>query len=325
MDVRSEAEYNHGHIPHATSLPLFNNDERKIIGTLYKQQGKNEAVLEGLDIVGKKMSGFVRFVQPLVKDNKVFVHCWRGGMRSGSMAWLLNLFGYEVSVLTGGYKAYRRQTLDTLQRKFRYLILGGRTGSGKTALLHALKQNGEQVIDLEGLANHKGSAFGALGQAAQPSTEQFENMVAEELKKFDPQRIVWLEDESRTIGKVFLDVNFWNHLRCSPLFVVDLPVEVRSKKLLKEYGCYSNDELKNSFGNITRRLGNEQWKNAIAAIEENDLEAAAKIALQYYDKAYDKGIAMKETKEIYRFSFLEDDKSAIAQTLLKAANEKYGN
>lgn len=325
LDVRSEGEFNYGRIPHATNLPLFNNEERKLVGTAYKRQGKNEAVLLGLDIVGKKMADFIRFVQPLIKDNKVFVHCLRGGMRSGSMAWLLNLFGYEVFVLKGGYKSYRHHVLALLTKKFHYIVLGGKTGSGKTIALNELKNLGEQTIDLEALANHKGSAFGALGQLQQPSTEHFENLMAEELKTFDSNKRVWLEDESRTIGKVFLDMNFWNHLRLSPLFIIELPLQARLKKLVEEYGNFSVEELKTSFGNIVRRLGNEQWKNAIAALEEKNIDLAAKIALHYYDKAYDKGIAMKETKEIFRFAFEENNAHAIANTLIAEANKKYGN
>ncbi len=325
LDVRSEGEFNYGHIPHATNLPLFNNEERKIVGTTYKQNSRNEAILIGLDIVGKKMGDFVRFVQPVIKENKVFVHCWRGGMRSGSMAWLLNLFGYEVFVLKGGYKSYRHQVLDVIGKKFRFIVIGGRTGSGKTAVLNELKIQGEQVIDLEGIANHKGSAFGALGQPPQPSTEHFENLLAEELKIFDVKRRVWLEDESKTIGRVFLDLNFWNNLRLSPLFVIDLPLEIRLNKLAEEYGRFSHEELKTAFGNIVRRLGNEQCKNAITALEEKNTKLAAEIALYYYDKAYDKGITMKETKEVFRFAFEEEDVKSIASTLIEAANKKYGN
>lgn len=325
LDVRSEGEFNYGHIPHATNLPLFNNEERKIIGTTYKQQSRNEAILVGLDIVGKKMGDFVRFVQPLIKENKVFVHCWRGGMRSGSMAWLLNLFGYEVFVLKGGYKSYRHHVLNELAKEFRFIVIGGRTGSGKTNLLSALKAIGEQVVDLEKLANHKGSAFGALGQQPQPSTEHFENFLAEELKLLNPEKRIWLEDESKLIGKVHLDLNFWNTLRTSPLFVIVLPLEVRVKNLLKDYGNFSTEDLKKSFSNIVNRLGNEQWKNAVAALEENNFERAAKIALHYYDKAYDRGITLKETKEIFRFAFEENNYTAIAKTLINEADKKYGN
>lgn len=319
LDVRSEGEYHYGHILHATNLPLFNNEERKIIGTAYKQEGRNEAILIGLDLVGKKMAGFIRFVQPLIKENKVFVHCWRGGMRSSSMAWLLKLFGYEVFVLNGGYKAYRHYVLEIISTKFSYIIIGGKTGSGKTSVLHELKKNGEQVIDLEGLANHKGSAFGALGQALQPSTEHFENLLAEELKTFNSHRKVWLEDESRSVGKVFLDLNFWNNLTVAPVLVIDLPLPLRVKKLVEDYGIFSSDDLKKSFEQIIRRLGDEQYKNALAALEEKDFETAASIALSYYDKAYEKGIALKETKNVMRIAFDEDDYSAIAKELIKHA------
>ena len=271
------------------------------------------------------MANFIRFVKPLIKDNKAFVHCWRGGMRSGSMAWLLNLFGYEVFVLKGGYKSYRHHVLDIIAKKFNYIVIGGRTGSGKTAVLSELKKMGEQVIDLEALANHKGSAFGALGQEAQPSTEHFENLLSEELKKFDKNKRVWLEDESKTIGRVFLDLNFWNHLRLSPLFVIDLPLDVRVKRLVNDYGENMIEGLEKSITNIKKRLGNEQWKAALDALQQKEFAVAAQTTLHYYDKAYDKGISMKETKEIFRFAFEIDDLNAIAKTLINEADRKYGN
>lgn len=319
LDVRSEGEYNYGHIPHAINLPLFNNEERKIVGTAYKKEGKNPAILLGLDIVGPKMGEMVRFVQPRIKENKIFVHCWRGGMRSGSVAWLLNLFGYEVFVLKGGYKSYRQHVLGVIARKFNYIVLGGRTGSGKTEVLYELKKVGEQVIDLEGLAQHKGSAFGALGQQQQPSTEHFENLLAEELKQFDESKTVWLEDESKTIGKVFLDLNFWNNLCGASLFVIDLPLDIRVKKLVGEYGSFSVEELKTSFEKIVRRLGSEQCKKAIQALEEKDFELPATIALVYYDKAYDKGIAMKKNQKIMRFTFEKYAPAEIVTTFIREA------
>jgi tRNA 2-selenouridine synthase len=188
IDVRSPKEFTKGHIPHAVNLPLFNDEERAKIGTLYKQKGKNNAIETGLEIVGPKMADFVRFVKPLAKESKIFVHCWRGGMRSGSMAWLFDTMGYEVFTLKDGYKAYRRQVLEGLGRKARYIIVGGRTGCGKTEILHKLREYGEQILDLEKLANHKGSAFGALGEAPQQGTEQFENNLHFEMSKLDLRR-----------------------------------------------------------------------------------------------------------------------------------------
>jgi tRNA 2-selenouridine synthase len=325
LDVRSEAEYAYGHIPGAVNLPLFNNDERKIVGTLYKQKGQQEAILQGLDITGPKMAGFVRFVQQSISENKVFVHCWRGGMRSGSMAWLFNLFGYEVYTLKGGYKSYRHRTLEIIGHKYKFIIIGGRTGTGKTAALHQLKEAGEQIIDLEQLANHKGSAFGALGQPPQPSTEHFENLLATELQKLSPDKRIWLEDESKTIGRVFLDLNLWKNMCIAPIFVIDIPFQLRLKRLVSDYGENHIAGLEQAILNIQKRLGNEQCKNAIDALRERNFERAAEITLNYYDKAYDKSLALKEGKETIRFSFEEDNMEHIAAELMNAANRNYGN
>lgn len=318
LDVRSEGEHNYGHIPGSVNLPLFNNEERKIVGTIYKQTGRQEAILRGLDIAGKKMSDFVRFVQERSTREKVFVHCWRGGMRSEGMAWLMNLYGYEVFVLKGGYKSYRRRVLDILAKKFLFLVIGGRTGSGKTEILQQLKNAGEQVIDLEALAHHKGSAFGALGQPAQPSTEHFENLLAAEMEGFNPKKPVWLEDEAKTIGRVFLDLNFWNNMQAAPLFVIETPVEERIKKLVATYGSFSVAALQQSFTNIQKRLGNEQCKNAIAALNEGNITQAAEIAIHYYDKAYDKALTMKKDIEIKRVTIGEN----ILEQLLEEAKKR---
>ncbi|MBL0309568.1 MAG: tRNA 2-selenouridine(34) synthase MnmH [Bacteroidetes bacterium] len=325
IDVRSEGEYEYGHIPQAVNMPLFNNEERKIVGTLYKQQGKEEAIIMGRQIAEKKIPGFLEFVVGHKKSERVFVHCWRGGMRSEGVAMLLHQHGYKVSVLKGGYKSYRHRVLNILAEPFRFIVLGGKTGSGKTDVLQQLKQRGAQMVDLEALAQHKGSAFGALGQAAQPSTEHFENLVAEEMKYFDRNKPVWVEDESRTIGRVFLDLNLWNHMRVSPLFVIELPEEIRLKKLIREYGSFSIEELKESITKIKKRLGNEQWKLAIDALASGDVPQAVQIALRYYDKAYEKGIALKDTKNIIHLLFEDGQPDSIANTLIEQAHKNYGN
>jgi tRNA 2-selenouridine synthase len=322
IDVRSEGEYHYGHIPQATNLPLFDNEERKTVGTLYKQQGRNEAILAGLDIVGKKMSGFIRFIQPLIKDNQVYVHCWRGGMRSSSMAWLFNNFGYEVGVLKGGYKAYRHFVLQQLARNYKMIVIGGRTGSGKTELLHTLKAMGEQIIDLESLANHKGSAFGALGMPPQPTTEHFENMLAEELAKTDSEKRLWVEDESKNIGQVFLDLHLWNNMRSSPVFAIELPLQTRLQKLVSTYSKNEKEALEQSITTIKKRLGNEQWKMAVDALHAGDFVKVAELTLYYYDKAYNKGLSMRDGQEITRFIFENETIDTIARTLIQAADKK---
>ena len=316
IDVRSPKEFNKGHIPHAINLPLFNDEERAKVGTIYKQTGRNEAIEAGLEIVGPKMADFVRFVKPLAKDNKIFVHCWRGGMRSGSMAWLFDTMGYEVYTLNSGYKAYRHLVLEGLGRQASYIILGGRTGSGKTEILHHLQQIGQQILDFEKLAHHKGSAFGALGEKPQPSTEQFENNLYLEMSKLDLSKSIWLEDESKNIGKCSITNELWAHMCKAPLIVLDIPLELRVKRLVKDYGVMPIDGLEDAVRRIERRLGNEAMKDALSNLLEGNLHEFARITLHYYDKAYDHSLAIKDTKDITILPFETDDINRIAQKLL---------
>ena len=168
IDVRSPAEYDNAHIPGALSLPLFSNDERAAVGTIYKQCGKVKAVSKGLEIAGPKLSSFAKFALSLKTDH-LLIHCWRGGMRSSSMAWLIETLGIKCTLLEGGYKSYRSHIRAELAKPFKIALLGGYTGSGKTELLQHLHNNNQQIIDLEAIAKHKGSAFGAIGQPQQPS------------------------------------------------------------------------------------------------------------------------------------------------------------
>lgn len=315
IDVRSPKEFIKGHIPHAVNLPLFNDEERAKIGMLYKQKGRSEAIEVGLEIVGPKMVDFVRFVKPLARENKIFVHCWRGGMRSGSMAWLFDTMGYKVYTLKSGYKAYRNLVLEGLGRQARYIIIGGRTGSGKTAILHKLRERGEQIVDLEGLANHKGSAFGALGELPQPSTEQFENNLYLEMSKLDPAKPIWLEDESKNIGRCTITNELWSNMVKAPLVVIDIPLEVRVKRLVEDYGKMPIEGLEESIRKIERRLGNEAMKDALHSLGERDFANVARITLHYYDKAYDHGLASKETKDITILPFETDDMEEIVEQL----------
>jgi tRNA 2-selenouridine synthase len=227
LDVRSPGEYSRGHIPGAISFPLFSDEERAVVGTIYKQQGKDEAVLEGLRIVGPKMAGFVEEAARLSPNKKVMLQCWRGGMRSASVAWLLQQAGFETRLIKGGYKSYRNEIHHYLNQAFPFIVITGPTGSKKTKILQALRDKGEQVIDLEALANHKGSAFGALGMAPQPSIEQFENLLHVELLAMDFSRRIWIEDESRKIGTVVVHEPFWKHIKSVPVLLVNLSIQER--------------------------------------------------------------------------------------------------
>ncbi len=317
IDVRSPAEFAAGHIPGAHNIPLFDNNERATVGTTYKQIGRQEALLEGLDLVGPKMRSFVEDAYLLAPNKKVLVHCWRGGMRSESFAWLLKTAGMEVSTLQGGYKAYRSHALESLQKPAHLMIVGGETGSGKTDILKALAEQGEQVIDLEALAHHKGSSFGGIGQAAQPTTEQFHNDLFEKWRKLDPLRPIWLEDESFSIGSVQLPYELWEQMKAATLFRLAIPKEERIKRLVKEYGQQDRIALTTAIQRIEKRLGGLRTERALNDLEENRLDAVADNLLTYYDSSYHRNMDRRPAEQIIPLNCNQDDPIANALEILK--------
>lgn len=227
IDVRSPSEFSYGHIPGAYNIPLFDDREREAVGIKYKKEGRSKAVMKGIELTGPEMHLKLKEAIGIAKNGKLLVHCWRGGMRSEAMAWLFSLGDIETEVLEKGYKAYRNHILTSLAEKRKVIILGGMTGSSKTKILNHLKNLGQQVIDLERLANHKGSAFGALGQPPQPSSEHFANLLFNEWKKISCDLPVWLEDESRNIGTVFMPDVFYNNMQEYPSII--LLMEIRKR------------------------------------------------------------------------------------------------
>jgi tRNA 2-selenouridine synthase len=289
-DVRAPSEFTQGHIPGARNLPLFSNEERARVGTTYKQEGREAAVLLGFELTGQKWAGFIRQALDMAPQKRIVVHCWRGGMRSAAMAWALDLYGFEVYLLQGGYKSYRRWALSQLQRPYPFWVVGGMTGSGKTRLLHELNRLGEQVVDLEGLAGHRGSAYGSMNSPVQPTQEQFENELANRLSMMDADRKIWIEDESRNIGTCQLSKAIWDQIREGILLDLQVPLEERVNALLREYGSLDKEFLVTCTERICKRLGPEQAKRAILAIREGRMEEFIRLVLVYYDKAYLKGL-----------------------------------
>ncbi|RVU48551.1 tRNA 2-selenouridine(34) synthase MnmH [Lujinxingia sediminis] len=300
-DVRTPAEFAKGHIPGALNLPLFEDEERVVVGTLYKEEGRQRAILEGLGFVGPRMRELVERVQAEVgaSSGPVLVHCWRGGMRSQSVAWLLELYGFEVCVLKGGYKSYRRWAIEQMEDIPPLVVLGGRTGVGKTEILWALREQGEEVVDLEGLANHRGSAFGGLLLGEQPTQEHFENKLGMALALARRSgSAVWVEDESRMIGFRHLPNALIKAIHRSPCVVVDAPLEERLDRLVGVYGDAANRLLADAFERIKKSLGGLRTAQARAALDAGDVRAAAALALEYYDKAYAKGIARRDADRV---------------------------
>ena len=292
IDVRSPSEYNHAHIPNALSMPLFNDEERKVVGTTYKQVSREQAIKIGLDYFGPKMRRMVEQIEELLKDNpskKIIVHCWRGGMRSAAVAWLLDLYGYKVYTIIGGYKAFRTWVLDHLSKDRDYTILGGYTGSAKTEILKALKDKGETIVDLEGIAHHKGSAFGAIGQEPQPTQEMFENILALEFKEAGDKNI-WLEDESQRIGLVNIPHLMWEVIRKKPVYFLEIPFDIRLNHIVNTYGKLNKGELAAAIIRIKKRLGGLETKTALSFLAEDNIIECFRILLTYYDKLYAKGL-----------------------------------
>lgn len=293
-DVRTPAEFAQGHIPGAVNLPLFSNEERILVGTTYKQQGREAAILLGFELTGPKWAGYIRQALAFAPEKKVALHCWRGGMRSAAMAWALDLYGFEVYSICGGYKSFRRWALRQFESPCQLSVIGGMTGSGKTRVLERLRQSGEQTIDLEDLAQHRGSTYGSLNRLIQPTQEQFENDLAFQLYGFDSQRPVWIEDESQNIGSRILPKPFWTQLRNAPLFDLQVPLEDRVAALLEEYGNLDSQFLIESTERIGRRLGPEQTKFAVTAIREGRMADFIRQVLVYYDKTYQKGLVSRD-------------------------------
>ena len=273
LDVRSPGEFDQAHIPSALSFPLFDNDERAEVGTCYKQQGRDEAVELGLKFVGPKLATFVAQAKEIAPDRQVRVHCWRGGMRSGSMAWLLETAGFSVTTLTGGYKSFRQWVRQTLAVPKPIISLGGMTGSGKTAILMALADQGEQILDLEGIAHHRGSSYGALGLPPQPSTEMFENLVAIAWSQLDGDRSVWIEAESRQIGRCRVPEELFGPMMQAPVVQVERSRAERVAHLLDDYGDADRDGLIAATERLRRKLGGQRTQEAIAAALDNARDA----------------------------------------------------
>lgn len=319
VDVRAPLEFAKGHISGAINIPLFDNAERAEIGTLYKQAGKDAAVRRGLEIVSPKLILFVNQVKALAPARKVFVYCARGGMRSNSFAWLMDTAGLQTFVLKGGYKKYRNHVLDFFSRNRRLIVLGGMTGSGKTDVLKRLKKMAYQVIDLEKLANHKGSAFGTINEARQNPQQIFENDLFRELNALDGSLPILVEDESMTIGYNKIPISLWRQMKQAPIIKLEIPFDLRVKKLVEDYGTTDIEALKQSVLKIQEKLGGQKTRLCLQLLDERKLEEVATLTLAYYDKTYAYTYDKKTAQNVIALSLatldLEENTKQVCQAI----------
>ena len=245
IDVRSPAEFAEDHLPGALNWPVLDDDERARVGTLYVQTSPLAARKLGAALVTRRIAALLEaHVQDKPREWRPLVYCWRGGQRSGSLALVLSQIGFRTGQLQGGYKAFRahvRTALDTLPERYDYRVLCGRTGSGKTRLLGALRDAGAQVLDLEGLARHRGSVLGVVPGCAQPSQKAFETAIHEAYGRLDPRRRVWVESESRKIGALQVPDALLARMREARCVLLELPTAARIALLKEEYAHFLDD------------------------------------------------------------------------------------
>ena len=321
FDARSTSEYNRGHIPGAKSLPLLDDEARKIIGTIYKQQGREAAVLKGFELIGPEFHQKIIRAIELAPEKNVMVYCWRGGMRSNILAWLLQMAGFKVVLLKGGYKTFRHWVIDQYSLSRKLIVLGGRTGSGKTEMLHMLKASNEQVIDLEGIAHHKGSAFGSLGQQQQFLQEHFENQIAWELSFTSSIIPLWIENESRHIGKNQIPNALFEQIRTASKLTVNVDLETRTNRIMHEYGCFDTEVLIEKTQDVSRRMGPQHAKVAIQHLTDGDVRSWVEKMLTYYDKTYEHSGLSQENKKSASVDFNWEDAATGIRKMINRKSE----
>ncbi|RZU47661.1 tRNA 2-selenouridine synthase [Fluviicoccus keumensis] len=295
IDVRSPAEFAEDHIPGAINCPVLDDAERARVGTIYKQVSPFEARKTGGALVARNIARHLEEqFQDRPKSWKPLIYCWRGGQRSGAMTLVLQQVGWAARQLEGGYKGYRREVLQRLETepgRFRYRLLCGPTGSGKTALLHALAAQGGQVLDLEGLARHKGSVLGVLPGERQPSQKAFESALAVQLAAFDPLRPVFVEAESKTVGGLRLPPALFAAMRAAEPVWLEAPFAARVEFLLRDYDYFLKAPawLGQRLDRLVELHGKEQvarWRAQVDAGAWEELVSS--LLADHYDPAYRK-------------------------------------
>ena len=324
IDVRSPGEYSQGHWPGAINIPLFSDQEREAIGKSYKKESRLKAILYGLKVTLPNTKKLLEIIlQTASKDEKeeksLRIYCWRGGMRSSSFAWLARTIGIKTYLLKNGYKNYRKWVLSQFETDLPIRLIGGKTGTRKTDLLNYISNESIFVIDLEGIANHRGSSFGSLGMEVQPSTQQFENILAESVNKFHKSNAkeIWIEAESSNLGKCRIPNSLYTKMKRAPILEIIKTKNERVDNLVNIYSQNSQNELKDAVNRISKRLGPQRTQEALLAIDKKEWSKACNAMLDYYDKCYE--YELKKTKNI---NSIDVTGLSLKLTMMKILNKK---
>jgi len=327
VDVRSPSEFSQGHWPGAINIPLFSDNERDAIGKSYKRESRLKAILIGLKFTIPNTKKLLEIILKTIankkgSDKSLRIYCWRGGMRSASFAWLARTIGIKTYVLKGGYKSYRKWVLNQFESDLPIRLIGGKTGTRKTDLLNHINHKNIYVIDLEGIANHRGSSFGSLGMEMQPSTQQFENILAESIDEFNSCEAIeiWLEAESSNLGKCRIPNSLNKKMNKAPNIEIIKAKNERVDNLVKIYSKNSQSELKDAVNRISKRLGPNRTKEALVAIEKKDWPKACEAMLDYYDRCYE-----YELKKKNNINSIDTSGLSLDLSLIKILNEKLNN
>ena len=323
IDVRTPKEFKEEPIPGAINIPLFLDEERVEVGTTYKQTSPEKAKELAVEAISKRLPDIFREVQKYSKGRLVFT-CARGGMRSGSMAALFSSLGYTTWKLEGGYRAYRQFILENLgkyAKDVKYIILHGKTGIGKTKILENLEEKGYSVLNLEKMADHKGSFFGALCEKQPQSQKRFDSLLFDFFYKKRPLYVL-AESESKRIGNIYLPEIIFESLKNGTHISLETSIEQRVKIIAKDYASASNKELQECLDRVKRYVPLEKYEEYSALLRENMIDELSKILmLEYYDPLYQKSIDKYKYSSEITYSTLSEAVEKIIEFLNK--NEIY--
>jgi len=292
VDLRSPVEYASSHIPGAVNIPLLSDEERSEIGTIYRHQGPDQAKIRGLEVVAPRLADMISEIKEFSRDNNLVVYCWRGGDRSRAVANLLDIMQVDGYRLIGGYKSYRAFVLNQLQilPRSQVVVIHGLTGTGKTEIIKHLAAMGMPALDLEGLANHRGSVFGGIGLGLQPSQKQFDSSLYQALDRLKDERFLIVESESKKIGRVFLPDHLFARMKEGRHVLVYDTLENRINRLVHEYvedASNNTNDLLECVQGLKYHLGKGKTQQVVELIKSSQLTEAIKVLLtDYYDPLY---------------------------------------